>query len=69
MNTSAQMANGDTSKLTSEDICLRQACAIMLLGLNRAAKRNTLDAVMIGKIQNSFQNLPEATPVRRNSLR
>jgi (methylthio)acryloyl-CoA hydratase len=61
MNTSTQTTNGDTSNLTSDGISLRQASAIMLLGLNRAAKRNALNATMIDKIRASFQNLPEDT--------
>jgi len=61
MNTSTQTANGDTSKLASGDISFRQAGAILLLGLNRAAKRNALNAVMIAKIEASFQNLREET--------
>jgi (methylthio)acryloyl-CoA hydratase len=46
---------------TSDDISLRQAGPTMLLGLNRAAKRNALNATMIAKIQAAFQNLPEDT--------
>jgi (methylthio)acryloyl-CoA hydratase len=61
MNTSTKTPNGDTSKLTSDDISLRQAGAITLLGLNRAAKRNAPNAVMIAKIHASFQNIPKET--------
>jgi hypothetical protein len=58
MNTTT---NGDISNLTSDGISLQKAGAIMLLGLNRVAKRNALNAVMIDKIRASFQNLPEDT--------
>jgi (methylthio)acryloyl-CoA hydratase len=61
MNTTTQTTNGDISKLTSDGISLQKAGAIMLLGLNRVAKRNALNAVMIDKIRASFQNLPEDT--------
>jgi (methylthio)acryloyl-CoA hydratase len=60
INSNSQAATAD-GKLISGCLSIRQVGAVTLVGLNRPAKRNALNAVAIAEIQACFQNLPDDT--------